>query len=214
MVKWRYSETLVDYEDAIATMEREVALIAEGAKEVIWSLEHPPLYTAGTSAQKEDLVSPDRFPVYKAGRGGQYTYHGPGQRVVYVMLDLNRRGRDIRKFVSQLENWVISTLAEFNIHGEVRDGRVGVWVPRPEKGRDMNGEILEEKIAAVGIRLKKWVSYHGISININPDLEHFSGIVPCGIRAHGVTSFMDLGQMITMEEFDMALRARFELSFD
>ena len=209
MVKWRFSDGLVAYEDALAQMERDVEAIIDGGEEVIWCLEHPPLYTAGTSAQSQDLLTPERFPVYQAGRGGQYTYHGPGQRIVYVMLDLNKRGRDIRKFVAQLEEWVISTLAEFNIHGAVREGRVGVWVTRHDKPKLLSGAPAEDKIAAIGIRLKKWVSFHGISINIEPDLNHFSGIVPCGIREYGVTSFADLGHMVTLEEVDMVLKTRF-----
>ena len=191
-------------------MEERVAAIAEGrAGELIWLLEHPPLYTAGTSARAEDLTDPDRFPVFKAGRGGQYTYHGPGQRVVYVMLDLNTRGRDVRKFVCGLEDWVIATLAEFGVKGERRAGRVGVWVVRPDRPPSPDGSPAEDKIAAIGVKLRKWVSFHGISINVEPDLGHFDGIVPCGIRDHGVTSLVDLGLPVTMADLDAALRRTF-----
>jgi len=214
MPEWIQSDTLVPYEEALAFMEARVAAIARGeAEEAIWLLEHPPLYTAGTSARREDLVDPDRFPVYEAGRGGQYTYHGPGQRVVYVMLDLNRRGRDVRCFVRHLEDWVIAALAEFNVKGQIRDGRVGVWVERPEKGRNADGSVREDKIAAIGVKLRRWVSFHGISINVEPDLGHFSGIVPCGIREHGVTSLVDLGLPVTMADLDVALRETFEPAF-
>ncbi|MBC7145031.1 MAG: lipoyl(octanoyl) transferase LipB [Thioclava marina] len=211
MVEWRISEAPVPYEEALAFMEDRVARIAAGeAEEMVWLLEHPPLYTAGTSAKREDLVDPDRFPVYDAGRGGQYTYHGPGQRVAYVMLDLNKRGRDVRCFVRKLEDWVITALAEFNVKGEIRDGRVGVWVTRPDKPRSADGALREDKIAAIGVKLRKWVSFHGISINLEPELEHFSGIVPCGIREHGVTSLVDLGIPATMVDLDLALRATFD----
>jgi len=210
MVEWRISDTLVPYEEALTFMEARVEAIAKGeAEECVWLLEHPPLYTAGTSARPEDLTDPERFPVYEARRGGQYTYHGPGQRVVYVMLDLNRRGRDVRCFVRDLEAWVIATLAEFNITGEIRDGRVGVWVQRDDKPLSASGQKPEDKIAAIGIRLRKWVSFHGISINVEPELEHFSGIVPCGITEHGVTSLVDLGLPVTMDDVDVALRATF-----
>ncbi len=214
MVEWIISEGLTPYEDAVAFMEDRAAGIARGtAGECIWLLEHPPLYTAGTSARREDLIAPDRFPVYETRRGGQYTYHGPGQRVVYVMLDLNRRGRDVRRFVRQLEGWVIAALAEFNVTGHIREGRVGVWVERPDKPRTASGAMREDKIAAIGIRLHKWVSFHGISINVEPDLEHFSGIVPCGISEHGVTSLVDLGLPVTMADVDVALRRSFEAVF-
>lgn len=214
MVEWRISETPVPYEDALAFMEDRVAKISAGeAEEMIWLLEHPPLYTAGTSARREDLVDPDRFPVHEAGRGGQYTYHGPGQRVAYVMLDLNMRGRDVRCFVRQLEDWVIAALAEFNVKGEIRDGRVGVWVTRPDKPKAADGSLREDKIAAIGVKLRKWVSFHGISINVEPDLSHFDGIVPCGIREHGVTSLVDLGLPVGMADLDVALRATFRRSF-
>ncbi|MEZ5751531.1 MAG: lipoyl(octanoyl) transferase LipB [Paracoccaceae bacterium] len=215
MVEWRIESGLVAYPDALATMEERVAEIAQGrADEMIWLLEHPPLYTAGTSARREDLVDPDRFPVFDAGRGGQYTYHGPGQRVAYVMLDLNRRGRDVRCFVHHLEDWVIRTLAEFNVRGERRAGRVGVWVTRPDKPASADGNPREDKIAAIGVKLRRWVSFHGISINVEPDLSHFDGIIPCGIREHGVTSLVDLGLPVTMDDVDMALRRSFDAAFD
>ena len=215
MVEWRISEDPVPYDEALAFMEARVAQISAGeASEMIWLLEHPPLYTAGTSARREDLVDPDRFPVFEAGRGGQYTYHGPGQRVAYVMLDLNKRGRDVRCFVRQLEAWVIAALAEFNVKGELRDGRVGVWVSRPDKPRAVDGSIREDKIAAIGVKLRRWVSFHGISINLEPELSHFDGIVPCGIREHGVTSLVDLGIPATMPDLDVALRATFAHSFE
>lgn len=211
MIEWKQTDGLVPYEEALAFMEARVADISAGtASECIWLLEHPPLYTAGTSAKREDLVAPDRFPVYEARRGGQYTYHGPGQRVVYVMLDVAKRGRDVRCFVRDLERWVINTLAEFNVTGEIREGRVGVWVEREDKPLTASGAKTEDKIAAIGIRLRKWVSFHGISINVEPDLEHFSGIVPCGITEHGVTSLVDLGLPVTMDDLDVALKATFE----
>lgn len=210
MVEWQITAGLTDYDTAVATMEARANAIAAGtADELIWLVEHPPLYTAGTSARPDDLVDPDRFPVYDTRRGGQYTYHGPGQRVIYVMLDLNRRGRDVRKFVEQLEHWVIATLDQFNIRGEIRCGRVGVWVPRPDKPALPDGTPREDKIAAIGIRLRKWVSFHGISINVEPELEHFGGIVPCGITGHGVTSLVDLGLPVTMADLDVALRSTF-----
>ncbi|MHC2001684.1 lipoyl(octanoyl) transferase LipB [Methylobacterium sp. CM6241] len=205
-VLWRISDTPVPYEEAVAAMEAHAGRIAGGeAPEMVWLLEHPPLYTAGTSAKTGDLVEPDRFPVHATGRGGQYTYHGPGQRVAYVMLDLNRRRPDLRAYVSALEAWIIATLDAFNVRGERREDRVGVWVRRPDKG-----EGVEDKIAAIGIRVRRWVSFHGISLNVEPDLSHFSGIVPCGISGHGVTSLVDLGQIVTLPELDMALRAAFE----
>ena len=214
MVEWITATDLVPYEEALTFMEERVAKIASGeAQEAIWLLEHPPLYTAGTSAQSADLTDPDRFPVYQAGRGGQYTYHGPGQRVIYVMLDLNKRGRDVRKFVCNLEKWVIDTLAEFNITAERRTGRVGVWVTRPEKPANFDGSAREDKIAAIGVKLRRWVSFHGISINVEPDLTHFDGIVPCGIREHGVTSLVDLGLPVTMMDLDLALMRQFEAVF-
>ncbi len=212
MVEWISAPAFVPYAEALAFMEARVAAITAGeADEAIWLLEHPPLYTAGTSARPEDLTQPDRFPVHEAGRGGQYTYHGPGQRVAYVMLDLNTRGRDVRRFVCALEDWIIATLAEFNVTGERRAGRVGVWVTRPDSTAPHNPR--EDKIAAIGIKLRKWVSFHGISINVEPDLSHFEGIVPCGIREHGVTSLVDLGLPVTMADLDVALRATFDRIF-
>ncbi len=205
-MEWRISDTPVAYDDALATMEARVATIRDGtADEMVWLLEHPPLYTAGTSANIKDLVDPERFPVYDAGRGGQYTYHGPGQRVGYVMMDLTKRGRDVRGFVNDLEEWIIRTLATFNVVGERREGRVGVWVVR-EDGR-------EEKIAAIGVRVRKWVTFHGISINVEPDLSHFEGIVPCGIAEHGVTSLADLGIPVTMDDVDVAMKQAFDEVF-
>ncbi|MBY6081619.1 lipoyl(octanoyl) transferase LipB [Ruegeria arenilitoris] len=213
-MEWKITDGLTDYDAAVAFMEARVAEIAAGtADECIWFLEHPPLYTAGTSAKPQDLTDPDRFPVYASKRGGEYTYHGPGQRVVYVMLDVGKRGHDVRRFVKQLETWVISALAEFNVHGEIREGRVGVWVPRKDKPLTVSGEPAEDKIAAIGIRLRKWISFHGISINVEPDLEHFSGIVPCGIREFGVTSLVDLGLPVTMADVDVALRKTFTEAF-
>jgi lipoyl(octanoyl) transferase len=215
MVEWKISDGLTDYETAVQVMEQRAVAIADGtADELIWLLEHPPLYTAGTSAKVDDLLDPDRFPVYPSKRGGQYTYHGPGQRVVYVMLDLNKRGRDIRAFVKALETWVIDTLGQFNITGHIRDGRVGVWVERPDKAKSPDGSLREDKIAAIGIRLKKWVSYHGISINVEPDLDHFDGIVPCGITQHGVTSLVDLGLPVGLDDLDAALKMTFSNIFD
>jgi lipoyl(octanoyl) transferase len=214
MIEWKHTDGLVPYEEALAFMEARVADISAGtASECIWLLEHPPLYTAGTSAKREDLVAPDRFPVYEARRGGQYTYHGPGQRVVYVMLDVAKRGRDVRCFVRDLERWVINTLAEFNVTGEIREGRVGVWVEREDKPLTATGAKTEDKIAAIGIRLRKWVSFHGISINVEPDLSHFDGIVPCGISDQGVTSLVDLGLPVVMEDLDAALKATFGNAF-
>jgi lipoyl(octanoyl) transferase len=204
-VAWEAADGLVPYPEAMAAMDRHVDGIGRGEEpERVWLLEHPPLYTAGTSAQPQDLVEAGRFPVFKTGRGGQYTYHGPGQRVAYVMLDLKRRGGDVRAFVAALEQWVIDTLANFNVTGERREDRVGVWVRRG--GR-------EDKIAAIGIRVRHWVTFHGISINVEPDLAHFSGIVPCGIREHGVTSLVDLGLPVTMDDLDVALKANFQRIF-
>ncbi len=203
--EWRISDAPVPYDVAVRQMEERVAAIAEGrAPELVWLLEHPPLYTAGTSAEERDLVDPGRFPVYRTGRGGQYTYHGPGQRVAYVMLDLKRRTPDVREFVGDLEKWLIATLAEFNVTGELREGRVGVWVRRPEKGMQV-----EEKIAAIGVRIRKWVTFHGVSLNVDPDLDHFTGIIPCGISRHGVTSLADLGITATMSDVDIALKRNF-----
>jgi len=206
-VAWRVSDAPVGYERALAAMEARVAAIADGsAPELVWLLEHPPLYTAGTSARPEDLVEA-RFPVHAVGRGGQFTYHGPGQRVAYVMLDLKRRAPDVRRFVATLEEWLIRTLAGFNVRGERREDRIGVWVARPDRGAGH-----EDKIAAIGIRLKRWVSLHGIALNVDPDLSHFSGIVPCGVAdpRYGVTSLTDLGHPVTLPEVDMALRQAFE----
>jgi len=196
------------YAAAVAAMERRVSAIREGmAREMVWLLEHPPLYTAGTSARPEDLLEPDRFPVYRTGRGGQYTYHGPGQIVGYVMVDLSRRGSDVRRFVRDLESWLIETLARFGVRGERREGRVGIWVDR---GPAPGGGRREDKIAAIGVRVRRWVSYHGVSLNVEPDLGHFSGIVPCGISGHGVTSLVDLGIPATMDEVAAVMRTAFE----
>jgi len=208
-VEWAVSDDAVPYEEALAEMEARVDAIARGAaRERVWLLEHPPLYTAGTSANEQDLLAPDRFPVYKTGRGGQYTYHGPGQRVAYVMLDLKRRKQDVRAFVAALEAWIIESLWSYHIRGERREDRVGVWVRRPDKGSG-----IEDKIAAIGIRVRKWVTFHGISVNVEPELEHFGGIVPCGVEHHGVTSLVDLGIPVSMPENDSVLRAQFETIF-
>ncbi|MGN6424585.1 MAG: lipoyl(octanoyl) transferase LipB [Asticcacaulis sp.] len=246
--EWRVEPGLVAYPDAVARMEARAEAIAKGeARELIWLIEHPPLYTAGVSAKPEDLIAPDRFEVFASGRGGQYTYHGPGQRVVYVMLDLNARRKDVRAFVQALERWIIDTLWRFNVEGHIREGRVGVWVERRDKGfepsplddvlasasgkaasldeKDWPPEPLrgacaaperkyqEDKIAAIGVKLRRWVSFHGVSLNVEPDLTHFSGIVPCGITEHGVTSLLDLGLPVTMDEVDYALKASFETIF-
>jgi lipoyl(octanoyl) transferase len=209
-VAWAVSSGLIDYGQAVAAMEARADAIAEGrAGELVWLLEHPPLYTAGVSARPQDLLQPDRLPVHQTGRGGQYTYHGPGQRVAYAMLDLRTRERDIRRFVEALESWIIGALAAFNVRGEVRPGRIGVWVERPAAGLAAR----EDKIAAIGVRLRRWVSFHGISLNVEPDLSHFSGIVPCGITTHGVTSLVDLGLPVTMDEADAALKASFRRVF-
>jgi lipoyl(octanoyl) transferase len=209
--EWIISDGLTPYPEALSKMEARAEAIAAGhAPEAIWLLEHPPLYTAGTSADPADLIDPDRFPVFNAGRGGQYTYHGPGQRIAYVMLDLGNRGRDVRAFVQQLETWVIDALAQFSLRGEIREGRVGVWLQRPEKPCLPDGRMAEDKIAAIGIRLRKWVSFHGISINVDPDLSHFQGIVPCGIQEYGVTSLVDMGLPVTMQDLDLALKSSFE----
>ncbi|MDC7675621.1 lipoyl(octanoyl) transferase LipB [Asticcacaulis machinosus] len=238
--EWVVAPAPVPYPEAVAFMDARVAAIQRGeAPEMIWLLEHPPLYTAGVSAKLDDLIEPERFEVFKSERGGQFTYHGPGQRVIYVMLDLNRRTKDIRAFVKALETWVIDALWRFNVEGHIRDGRVGVWVERrdkgvmpappgsPEPGKAANTTEIwppeapaapeprynEDKIAAIGIKLRRWVSFHGISINVEPDLTHFSGIVPCGITEHGVTSLVDLGLPVTMDEVDYALRQSFEAIF-
>lgn len=207
---WLTSEAPVDYPAALQRMEAHVAAMAAGREdEAVWLLEHPPLYTAGTSARPGDLTDPDRFPVYPTRRGGQYTYHGPGQRVAYVMLDLNARGRDVRAYVQALEAWVIAALAEFGVRGEVREGRVGVWVARPDKPPLPDGSPREDKIAAIGVRIRKWITFHGISINVEPDLSHYDGIVPCGITGHGVTSLVDLGLPVGMADLDAALMRTF-----
>jgi lipoyl(octanoyl) transferase len=213
MVEWKISDQPVAYQDALAAMEARVEAILSGeADELVWLLEHPSLYTAGTSAKPTDLLD-QRFPVFPSKRGGQYTYHGPGQRVVYTMLDLNKRGRDVRRFVHELEEWVIRALAEFQVKAERREGRVGVWVARPEKPYLPDGKPAEDKIAAVGVRIRRWVSFHGVSINVDPDLEHYNGIVPCGIAEHGVTSLVDLGLPVTMTDVDLALRRAFSEVF-
>ncbi|AOO82890.1 lipoyl(octanoyl) transferase LipB [Bosea vaviloviae] len=213
-VEWVVAEGLTGYEAAVAEMEARVALIADGlAPERVWLVEHPPLYTAGTSAKDEDLIAPERFPVHRSGRGGQFTYHGPGQRVAYVMLDLKRRDPDLRRFVAALEAWLIGTLDAFNVRGERREDRVGVWVRRPEKQAKSGAESAEDKIAAIGIRVRRWVSFHGIALNVEPELTHFDGIVPCGVSDQGVTSLVDLGLPVTMPEVDSTLRAQFERIF-
>ena len=209
-VEWQVSDAPVDYESALAFMDARAAAIARGeAAELVWLLEHPSLYTAGTSSQPQQLIEA-RFPVHTAGRGGQFTYHGPGQRVGYLMLDLKRRAPDVRRFVASIEEWIIRTLAAFNVRGERRDDRVGVWVRRPDKG-----EGFEDKIAAIGIRVRRWVTLHGFALNVEPELTHFSGIVPCGVSdsRFGVTSLADLGRTLSMPEVDMALRAAFEPLF-
>ena len=214
MVQWEISDKKVDYLTALEKMDSHVEKMINGeAEEKIWFLEHPSLYTAGTSANKKDLVEPDRFPVFETKRGGQYTYHGPGQRVVYVMLDLNKRGKDVKKFVSNLEAWITLTLSEFNVIGQSRDGRVGIWVERPDKPLGNNGAVEEEKIAAIGVRLRKWITLHGLSINLDPDLSHFQGIVPCGIKEHGVTSLVDLGLPVSMHDLDYAIKKSFSEVF-
>jgi lipoyl(octanoyl) transferase len=208
-VEWEVSSGLVDYPGAVSRMERLAASIARSEHaEQVWLLEHPPLYTAGTSARDEDLLDPARFPVFRTGRGGQFTYHGPGQRVAYVMLDLNRRGRDVRAFVWTLEEWLIRTLAGFEITAERRSGRIGLWVQRPKAPPDV-----EDKIAAIGIRLHRWVSFHGISLNVAPDLSHYSGIIACGIASRGATSLRELGSTASMAEVDIVLRKQFEAVF-
>ncbi len=205
-IEWRVSEAAVNYRAAVAAMEVRVAAIRAGAaNELVWLLEHPSLYTAGTSARDDDLLDPQRLPVHRAGRGGRYTYHGPGQRIGYVMLDLRRRGQDVRCYVHQLEEWIIRTLERFNVRGERRDGRVGIWVAGPDGG--------EAKIAAIGVRVRQWVTYHGVALNIDPDLGHYRGIVPCGIAEHGVTSLAALGVGAPMAEVDRALRDAFVEAF-
>jgi lipoyl(octanoyl) transferase len=208
-IGWAVSPGLTPYLPAVAAMEARAAAIADGqAGELVWLVEHPPLYTAGVSAKPGDLLAPERFPVHATGRGGQFTYHGPGQRVAYVMLDLRTRGRDVSRFVADLERWLIATLARFNVDAGARKGRIGVWVERKGPGWSR-----EDKIAAIGVRLKRWVSFHGVSLNVEPDLEHFSGIVPCGVTEHGVTSLVELGLPVTMADTDAALRAAFEEVF-
>ncbi len=203
--EWRVEPGLVPYPLAVATMEARVAAILAGtARELVWLVEHQPLYTAGSGADPRDLLDPGRLPVFASGRGGQYTYHGPGQRVAYAMLDLNRRGRDLRRFVGNLEEWLIRTLAAFGVVGERREGRVGVWVRRPQLGPGV-----EQKVAAIGVRVRRWVTFHGVSLNVDPRLEDFSGIVPCGLAGYGVTSLADLGVRATMADVDAALRAAF-----
>ena len=208
-VEWAVSDGYVDYSDAVAAMEARVAAILDGsASELVWLLEHPPIYTAGVSAKADDLLT-SRFPVHRTDRGGQFTYHGPGQRVAYVMLDLRQRGRDARRFVGTLETWVIDALDTFGLKGETRQGRVGVWIERKAPGAPTR----EDKIAAIGVKLRRWVSFHGVSLNVEPDLTHFDGIVPCGIRDHGVTSLVDLGRTATLDDADEALRRSFTALF-
>ena len=215
MLKWMKTEKFINYPDALEQMEQIVSgLISGNDLEHVWLLEHPELYTAGTSANLSDLIDPDLFPVYSSQRGGQYTYHGPGQRIAYTMLDLNKRGKDVRKYVHSLEEWIIQTLAEFDIKGERRKDRVGVWVVRDDKPPSSSGQFLEDKIAAVGVRLRKWISFHGIAINVNPNLNHYKGIVPCGIQQHGVTSLLDLGLKVTIEDLDKALIKTFDNVFE
>lgn len=210
MTEWKISDSLVPYEDALTAMEaRAQAIRRAGADDLVWLLEHPPLYTAGTSARRDDLLTPDRFPVYDAGRGGQFTYHGPGQRVGYVMMDLRRRGLSVRDYIAALEDWVIAALAEFNVKGERREGRVGVWVDR---SREL-GPGREDKIAAIGVRVRHGVSFHGISLNVEPDLSHYQGIVPCGLSQFGVTSLVDLGLPVTLHDADIALKKTFGAIF-
>ena len=214
LVDWIKSEELIDFSHSISWMEkRAVQIYTQERSECVWLLQHPPIYTAGTSAKIKDLKDPDRFPVIKTSRGGQYTYHGPGQRVIYVMLDLNKRGKDIKKYVKNLEIWVIRSLAKLEITGETRSGRVGIWVSRPNKPSLPDGSVREDKIAAIGVRLKKWVTYHGISINVNPDLSHFNGIVPCGISNQGITSFEDLDNRNNINDLDNCLKETFEEVF-
>lgn len=213
-VEWRIEPGLTDYDTALAVMETRAAAIRdEGARELVWLVEHPPLYTAGTSADPKDLIDPDRFPVHDVGRGGEYTYHGPGQRVAYFMLDLKRRREDVRAFVAALESVIIGSLARFNVKGERREDRVGVWVVRPERPPLPDGSPAEDKIAAIGIRLRRWVSFHGIAVNVEPNLSHFGGIVPCGIAGYGVTSLVDLGLPVTMHDYDIALKTAVENVF-
>jgi lipoyl(octanoyl) transferase len=209
-VEWVVADGLIPYPDAVAEMEARAAAIAEGrAAERIWLVEHPPLYTAGTSAKTADLLAPNRFPVFQTGRGGEFTYHGPGQRVVYVMLDLKRRQPDVRRYVAALEGWLIDSLWQMHVRGERREDRVGVWVRRPDKPALPDGTGREDKIAAIGIRIRRWVTFHGLAINVDPDLSHFDGIVPCGVVGHGVTSLVDLGRLVTLPDVDVILKERF-----
>ena len=213
-VEWLSSTGLIEYGEAVESMERMAQDISSGeASERVWLLEHPPIFTAGTSAKDTDLLNPGGIPVFKTGRGGEYTYHGPGQRIAYVMLDLGSREQDVRLFVSTLEQWIINTLDQFNIRGERREDRVGVWVARPDKKPLPDGTPREDKIAAIGIRVRKWVTYHGISLNVEPDIGHYSGIVPCGVEGHGITSLVDLGLPVTMEDVDLVLKREFENLF-
>ena len=208
-VEWAVARGLTPYVEAVQAMEARVAAILAGTvPEQVWLVEHPPLYTGGTSAKREDLLEPDRFPVFATGRGGEYTYHGPGQRVAYVMFDLNKRGRDVRKFVTELEDWVIDAVADFGVTAGRRKNCVGIWVDRPDKGAGK-----QDKIAAIGIRVRRWVTFHGIALNVTPNLEHFSGIVPCGVTSQGVASLADLGKRVTMADADAALRRAFEARF-
>lgn len=214
MVSWITSPGLTSYEYACRQMEARADAIASGdAEEAIWLVEHPPMYTAGSAANPADLLEPDRFPVFATRRGGQYTYHGPGQRVVYVMLNVGERGRDVRRFVEDLEAWLIDALDQFNVVGELRQGRVGVWVKRDDKPLTAQGNRAEDKIAAIGIKMRKWVSFHGMAINVEPNLEHFSGIVPCGVAEHGVTSLVDLGLPVEIGDVDTALKLTFPRFF-
>ena len=211
---WAVSPGRVDYLSAVEAMRQRASEIAKsGAGELVWLLEHPPLYTAGVSAKPRDLLDPERLPVFPSGRGGQYTYHGPGQRVAYVMLDLRERGRDVRCFVRGLEAWIIDALGVFNVKGEIRDGRVGVWVVRKDQGQGLGRPGREDKIAAIGVRVSRWVSFHGVSLNVEPDLGDYAGIVPCGQVEHGVTSLVDLGLPVSMDEVDAALKSSFERVF-
>ncbi|MEQ9444491.1 MAG: lipoyl(octanoyl) transferase LipB [Rhodospirillaceae bacterium] len=213
-VQFRISQGLIPYEQAVEEMEARVAAIYDGqAAELVWFLEHPPLYTAGTSAQAADLLTPDRFPVFKAGRGGQYTYHGPGQRVAYVLLDLRHYGQDVRAYVQSLEAWIIASLEKFEITGETRCDRIGIWVQRQNAQADSILPAGEDKIGAIGVRLRRWITFHGVALNIAPDLSHFDGIVPCGVTQHGVTSMAALGKNITMDEVDQTLKKAFEVEF-
>lgn len=213
-VRWEVSPGLTPYGEAVLRMERLAEDIRlENAAETVWLVEHPPLYTAGTSARDSDLIDPQRLPVHRTGRGGEFTYHGPGQRIAYVMLDLKRRREDVRAFVCALEQWIIDSLAEFGVKGERRSGRVGVWVARPEKAPLADGTPREDKIAAIGIRLRRWVSFHGVAINVEPELRNYEGIVPCGVTGHGITSLVDLGLPVTMDDLDLALKSRFEPIF-